>query len=278
VYSTTDIANQLTDTYSCSEAVPSLQTALCIAEIVMLAFTLYFAYSVRSLPGAVNESYTILAACTVIGIVGIAAFMAIETKSIEPVFERFLVSILFAILTISTPCLLYGRRVSELLHRPKVAIKKNGHDHGATHDVFEEGGAEKQQLVKAARDALKKLKAEEDRAQLCADQISFWYGTLNAISAHQYESHESKSNASASEAKAAMDHSRNVSKSLKDMKVAQKKAKISANKASRVSKAGSSADIGATIGDAIGAMKRASISGRGSRGSGNPSEQSVGRS
>lgn len=221
VYSETDIANQLTDTYFCSEAVPSLQMALCIAEIVMLGFVCNYAFAVRSLPGAVNETYTILAGTVAVGVLGIAVFMASQTGSLGPIYQRFLSAMAFAIAAALTSWLFYGHRVFELVRKPKIAIlkKKSGEGAPSPNDAAEEGAEEKKKLVKTARDALKRLKEEAAKAQLCADQIAFWYGTLSALSAHEYESGlSSKSEA----AESAIVHSRQVSRSLKDMKISQK--------------------------------------------------------
>jgi hypothetical protein len=59
-YSETDIANQLTDTYYCEETYPAIQYSLYVVEAVLLIAVLNYTWSIRSLPGAVNESHPIL--------------------------------------------------------------------------------------------------------------------------------------------------------------------------------------------------------------------------
>lgn len=138
-------------------------------------------------------------------LLSILVFLVSILDIVDPINQRFLTAIAFAVSVPVTVLALYGPRTVQLLQGHKITASMRIQDGANT-----EGAEEKRKLLNSAKDALRAIKSEEGKCLLCVDQIAYWYATLTAINTNEF--HDSSG---AGGTDKAMQHSRGIGSSLK---------------------------------------------------------------
>ena len=169
-----DANNQITYNLFCGEDIPDLQSSLFAIEACLILAVLNYAQSIRTLPGAVNESNTIsLVSLCVLAMAAIRFLLPILTK-LPTSTQRFVTALEFIIAVFMVTAGMYGHRIIQALQGQKVS---NSYRIGGTDEV----ATQKAVLEKAAKAAIKAVSSQQ-RVELGTTQLQFWHAFITALS------------------------------------------------------------------------------------------------